>query len=160
MDEIGGIVPLEPVSTHPPRSGECVLVHDDDMSADLSLEVGVPHVAFLQWCGLGEDRSPVVNSHRELLRRDTQDRSHAVVVETEEGVIQAVQARSTQVLHIVKPHCGELQGSIANLTAMLEKSGMRVIFHRRAWDESYFPLAGSGFFPFWTAVKRRLNRAR
>jgi len=160
IDEIGGIVPLEPVSTHPPRSGECVLVHDDDMSADLSLEVGVPHLSFLQWCGPGGSRSHVVNNYRELLRRDTRDRSHAVVVETEEGVIQAVQARSSQVLHIVKPHCGDLQGSIAGLQAMLERSGIRVILHRRAWDETYFPLAGSGFFPFWTAVKRRLDRGR
>jgi hypothetical protein len=33
-----------------------------------------------------------------------------------------------------------------------------VLLHRRRWDSLYFPFAKSGFFPFWSAVKRRLER--
>jgi hypothetical protein len=160
MDTIGDMVPLEVVSTKAPQPDECVLVHDDDLSADLSAEFAgsTPHL--LEWVEGKEFCSEVVRDHVVKLRRDTRERSNAVSVDTDQSVIQEMARRSSKVLHVMKPHCGELEGVIYKLTASLAKHGIKVMFHRRGWDESFFPCARNGFFPFWTAAKKRLERGR
>ncbi len=158
LDDNGAIVPLELVTTDTPRSGECILLHDDDLSADLGVEFSVPGLSFLQWSAGGAYRSEVVRDHVARLRHDTRERTNAIAVESIEAVLQEMAGRSTKVLRVMKPHCGELHADIMRLTERLSTDGIEVVFHRRGWDELHFPYAKSGFFSFWTSVRRKLER--
>lgn len=158
MDEVGAVVPLESVSKQAPRPGDCILLHDDDLSADLSPEIGGGGNPFLLWNRPEEDRSDVVLNHLKGIRHDVMERTGAVHVESSDGVARQMGRYASKVVHVMKPHCGELQHEILTLSTALELEGISVVFHRREWDESYFPNAKAGFFPFWAAAKRRLER--
>jgi hypothetical protein len=158
MDDIGATVPLELLSKERPRSGDCVLLHDDDMSADLSEELAGKGAWFLQWVTEGSDRSEMVREHTIRIRQDVRDRTTALAVKNVGELLQEMRLRSTNTLHMIQPLCGEVRDEVMGLKDTLAKEGVRVLFHRRAWDELYFPFAKTGFFPFWTSVKRRLHR--
>jgi deoxyribodipyrimidine photo-lyase len=160
MDDIGAPVPLETVSNQPFSPGECILLNDDDLSAELTPELAGSDRSFLLWDRAQGGRSDLVRNHLTNLRSDTRERTGAMSVDSVEGVVRHLERSSPTVVHIMKPHCGEVQRELLALTTKLATEGIVVVFHRRRWDESYFPLAKSGFFPFWTAAKRRLERGR
>lgn len=160
MDDVGGIVPLEAVSKEAPRPGDCILLHDDDLSADLSPELAGSNLSFLLWNRPVADRSDSVIEHLTTIRRDAGVRTNATSVESVECVVRQMGLSASTVVHIMKPHCGELRREILELATQLNAQNIAVVFHRREWDETYFPLAKAGFFPFWTTAKRRVEGLR
>jgi deoxyribodipyrimidine photo-lyase len=158
MDDIGAIVPLEPLSADLPRPGDSVLVHDDDLSVDLSQEFSSTGLAFLMWTPICGEGSPLVLSHQEGLRRDAVERMGAAYVNDAEAIIQEMKRGPSRRLHVMLPPCGEVRSDFDRLAEVLSSHGVEVLLHRRRWDSLYFPFAKSGFFPFWSAVKRRLER--
>jgi hypothetical protein len=162
MDDIGAIVPLEPLSADLPRPGDSVLVHDDDLSVDLSVDLSQEFsstgLAFLMWTPICGEGSPLVLSHQEGLRRDAVERMGAAYVNDAEAIIQEMKRGPSRRLHVMLPPCGEVRSDFDRLAEVLSSHGVEVLLHRRRWDSLYFPFAKSGFFPFWSAVKRRLER--
>lgn len=160
MDDLGGSVPMEALAREAPCPGDCILLHDDDLSADLSPELAGSNLSFLLWNPPLALRSDSVFDHLTNIRRDAGFRTNAKSVESAESVVRQMDLSSATVVHIMKPHCGELLREILALATQLAAQNIEVVFHRREWDETYFPLAKAGFFPFWTAAKRRLQGVR
>lgn len=160
MDDVDAPAPLQSLSNEPVEAGEYVLLHDEDLSADLTPELAGTDPSFLLWDRVVGDRSDVVRNHLTNLRRDTGERTSAVSVNSAEGVFRHLERSSPKVVHMMKPHCGEVQREVLDLATKVATEGIMVVFHRRRWDEAYFPFAKAGFFPFWTAARRRLERGR
>jgi maleate cis-trans isomerase len=159
MDDSGHVVSLETVSNETPRSGDLVLLHDEDLSADLSEELAGRNSGYLLWkCSVG-GRSSVVREHLEQLRRDVEERTSAAPVANAEAIVREASRRSSVRVHMMKPHCGEMDPEVSSLKESLSSHGIEVVFHRRTWDAQYFPCARSGFFSFWSPVKRKFERS-
>ena len=159
MDYSGEVVPLETVSSETPRSGDLVLLHDDDLSADLSEELAGENISYLLWALPVEDRSSVVREHIERIRRDVGERTSAVPIVNAEAVVHEASRGSSTRVHMMKPHCGVIGHEISGLKESLSSHGIEVVLHRRKWDALYFPRATSGFFSFWSPIKRKFERA-
>jgi deoxyribodipyrimidine photo-lyase len=153
MDDVGPMVPLQPIPGEALGPGGCVIVHD------LSQELCTAGSHFLYWKGAAPDRSPVVREHLEALRTDVEERLNAVSVADAEALLGELSRRSCTKVHIMKPLCGEVQHEISVLSDTLTSHGIQVVFHRRGWDAEYLPFARSGFFSFWSAVKSKLHVA-
>lgn len=159
MDHSGEVVPLETVSSETPRTDDLVLLHDDDLSADLSEELAGRNSGYLLWERSVGGRSSVVQEHIEHLRRDVGERTSAVPVAETEAVVREASQRSSTRVHTMKPHCGEIAHEISALKESLSSHGIEVVLHRRKWDALYFPRATAGFFSFWSPIKRKFERA-
>jgi deoxyribodipyrimidine photo-lyase len=159
MDDSGELVSLETVSIEMPRSDDLVLLHDDDLSADLSEELAGRNSRYLLWDRSVGERSSVVREHLEQLRCDVRERTSAASVANAEAIVSEASRRSSTRVHTIKPHCGEIDHEISGLKESLSSHGIEVVFHRRRWDALYFPRATSGFFSFWSPIKRKFERA-
>lgn len=158
IDHSGDVVPLESVSSEIPGSRDLVLLHDDDLSADLSEELSGQNSGYLLWKGAQGHRSSVVGQHVEHLRCDAGERTSAAPVASTEAIVLEMSRRSSTRVHLMKPHCGELAHEISELKGGLSLHGIELVFHRRRWDALHLPRATSGFFSFWSPIKRRLER--
>lgn len=58
----------------------------------------------------------------------------------------------------LRPAVGPLADAIPALETALAADGFRIQWCRRAWDERLWPLARSGYFPFWEKARRVLWR--
>jgi hypothetical protein len=57
------------------------------------------------------------------------------------------------------PRIGFERSSLQQLALDLQQHGISMVWHRRAWDERYMPLARSGFFGFWQAAKPHIQKS-
>ena len=160
--------PLREVSTAPPPPGSIILLHDDDLSADLAGEwrtgEGSPlhgktqeatqrfryAVLDLELTSLSER----VRAHITRLRADTATRVEAPLVRTAEELFPLVKQSPTPTVHTFIPPVGEGRIAVEHLAEQLELRGVSVGWHRRVWDTRYMPAAGGGFFGFWGKVRR------
>ena len=157
-DDIGAIVPVYTLSSERPRPGDFVLVHDDDLSVDLCEEFSSSELVFLVWMNACEERPSLVLNHLEALRRDAGERMRAAYVEDAEAIAQEMKRGVSRRLHVMLPPCGQVRSDFEGLDEVLSSHGIQVLLHRRGWDSLYFPHAKSGFFSFWSAAKRHLER--
>jgi hypothetical protein len=58
----------------------------------------------------------------------------------------------------MRPAVGPLGAVIDDMEQELADAGLSIQWCRRAWDERWWPLARSGFFPFWEKAGRALRR--
>ncbi len=58
----------------------------------------------------------------------------------------------------MRPAVGPLGDAIDEIERVLGDAGLAVQWCRRSWDERWWPLARSGFFPFWEKAERALRR--
>jgi deoxyribodipyrimidine photo-lyase len=148
------VSPLMEVAAAPPREGSLVLLHDDDLSADLSDEFSScePRYALLDVSR--ETQSARVASHVQALRKDTETRTGAQVVRTAEDLSAFATRVGIATIHSMVPPLGFEYSTLMRLAQELEHKGVSIAWHRRAWDARYLPLAHSGFFPFWQKIQQ------
>ncbi len=158
QDGVEGARPLPSLPALPLSSVRCVLAHDDDLSVDLYLKgvSGEP-----RYCALKLDlcsRADKVGVFMEQLRDDFLARTRGVSVTGVEGVVRVMQDAGEGVIYAPLPRCGDELPVLIQLQSKLRDQGCDLVFFRREWEERYFPLAKSGYFPFWNAVKANLQR--
>lgn len=56
----------------------------------------------------------------------------------------------------LRPAVGPLADAIPGIETALAADGFRIQWCRRSWDERLWPLARSGYFPFWEKARRAL----
>ncbi len=166
-------MPLREVSATPPPPGSVILLHDDDLSADLAEEwrteeqkrgegsspQGTAQESSRRFQYVVLDRelcafSEQVRAHITRLRSDTATRVDAPLVRTVEELVPFVKQSPTPTVHTFIPPIGEGRIALEHLAEQLELRGVSVVWHRRVWDARYMPLAGGGFFGFWGRVRQ------
>ena len=158
MDDIGAIVSLESLSSELPQPGDFVLVHDEDLTVDRCTEFLSTDLVFLVWMKGAGERSSLVIDHLEAVRRDASERMKASPVGDAEAIMREMERGGSQRLHVMLPPCGEVRSGFDDLREVLVSHDIDVLLHRRRWDSLYFPRVKAGFFPFWSAAKRHLER--
>jgi deoxyribodipyrimidine photo-lyase len=56
----------------------------------------------------------------------------------------------------MRPAVGPLGDAIPGIESALTAEGLRIHWCRRRWDETWWPRASAGFFPFWEKARARL----
>lgn len=156
-DDVGPPQPLSPVLEGLVPEGSCVLVHDDDLSVDLSPEVSGRGARF---CVLGRDlseRAERVGAFVNQLRGDAQNRMNAESVVGVNEVERWTSDHGARCLYAMRPRCGYETPMLERLHRELHERGIELIFLRRDWDSKYYRFAQSGYFPFWNSVKKDLR---
>lgn len=151
------LVPLLDVTNTSPARGALALLHDDDLSADISPEFS-PHD--LSYAVLDVERnhqSAAVARHVSALRADTAHRTRARVVRSAEDIAALAAEAGVSTLHSMLPPLGFEQSAIERLSEALLQKGISITWHRRSWDAQYMPLARSGFFSFWERVRETIE---
>lgn len=151
------ITPLAEVTSTSPPPGSAVLIHDDDLSADLSDELGSEAFRYAVLDYETPHQGGNVHEHLAALRRDTALRAHAPRVSTVNEVLDFVHSTGGDTLHAFFPAVGYHRFIVMMLARELAQQGISVVWHRRAWDGQYQPLARAGFFSFWQRVRRSLE---
>jgi deoxyribodipyrimidine photo-lyase len=71
-------------------------------------------------------------------------------------IAQAREAGAKQVITAYAP-VGPVADSLARIAPTLASEGVPLVQVRRAWDESFWPLATKGFFPFKERIPKILK---
>lgn len=151
------IVPLPEVSSAPPHAESIVLMHDDDLSIDLSAELGKNDLSYAVLDRKTAEQSDLVYQHRIALRRDAAHRSGAPLISNTEQLVALADRRGATRVHSFLPSVGYERALLMQLANELAPRGIQLVWHRRAWDARYQPIARAGFFPFWQKVRQSLS---
>lgn len=157
-DGIDGAKPLHALPSPPQASLRCVLVHDDDLSVDLYLKDAMDGIRYFVLKIDLSSRADTVMGLVQQLRNDFVARTRGVMVIGVEDVARCMQDAGERVMYATLPRCGEELPVVMRLREDLHERGIDLVFFRREWDERYFPLAKSGYFPFWSSVKEELRK--
>jgi len=152
------ISPLIEATDTPPPRGSIVLLHDDDLSADLSDQFSAQELNYVLFGAPRERQSTRVATHVAALRKDTATRSKAEIINTADELAAFTTRVEASTIHSMVPAIGFERLALMKLSRELEQRGVSITWHRRGWDASYMPLARSGFFPFWEKLRRELVR--
>ena len=71
-------------------------------------------------------------------------------------LVQVARERNLAGWVAMRPAVGPLGDAIPGIESALATEGLRIHWCRRRWDETWWPLASSGFFPFWEKARGRL----
>jgi deoxyribodipyrimidine photo-lyase len=134
-----------------PRS--LILLHDDDLSADLSGELKTPGAHYAVFAPPPHESSAEKATFISSLRNDTAERVSAELVTSAEEIAASTSKLGVTRVHMMSPRVGFERDTIITLAAQLDELGVSVVWYRRGWDEQFMPLARRGFFPFWEHVK-------
>jgi deoxyribodipyrimidine photo-lyase len=134
-----------------PQGPSILLVTEEDMVPDAP-----GGVAAVMLCPLAQLSSPAVNAFREAALRSSADALAAklgvpVIVPTGWTVPEWTSALgwfSDLPLVTAYPPVGPLQMALRGLEDALKKSGHKLHYFRRQWDDVCWPHARKGFFPF------------
>lgn len=150
------LVELPPLSSETPPEASLIILHDDDLSADLSGEFagrGAHYCVFAP--SLVESSRQKIALMSEL-RGDTAQRVRGPLVSSAEEVSVLARKVGCDRAHTMMPRVGFERDSVTRLSSELRASRIPVVYHRRAWDERLMPHARSGFFKFWERIKSSL----
>lgn len=150
------VTPLQEVPSAPPPPGSLVLIHDDDLTPDLSGELGSPEFGYVVLNSEKLQQSERVLRHRMVLRNDTAHRARAPLVSTSEEIITLMEDVGVNAVHAFLPPVGYDRDMVMQIADQLTQEGFSMVWYRRSWDARYLPLARTGFFPFWQQVRRGL----
>ncbi len=156
-DKVGPASELPRVSRETPAPGSLIVIHDDDLSADLSAEFIGRGTHYCLLAPPLTHSSPLKNSLITSLRADAAQRTHAPLVSTAQDIVDFAKCQRVSQVHMMAPRVGFDRASIVKLESELRARGIEVSHHRRTWDERLMPMATSGFFKFWEAVKPLLK---
>ncbi len=166
------IEPLKCYPTAPPSiSGRAgVWIHADDCAVELgplaSLKpdavAGFTSKRVYQKMGLSALRC----SHVASVLADAVNRAGAVwnctascvdAETTARGVEQWARDNGLKTIVSYAPFTGPIGDALAAVHSTLDTHGIKLILLRREWDQSLFPLATAGFFPFWNRAQKFLT---
>lgn len=148
---------LKAASNVPPCQGSLVLLHDDDLSADISDELGVKEVYYALFTGRKPHQSLKVHEHLSTTRQDAAARSGASLISTAEELAELATARGVSTIHAFFPFVGYDAAVLQQLADEIAERKISFVWHRRGWDEKLFPFARGGFFPFWQKARHLLG---
>lgn len=151
---------LIPATSSPPETGALIVLHDDDLAADLSPELSAPETRYFLYTPGDQPSSNLTESFRASVRNDTAKRCNAVLSSSAGEIASSARESCVSQVHMMIPRVGFEQDDIRNLANELTTLGVSVVWHRRAWDERLMPLARSGFFTFWERAKPLLSANR
>jgi deoxyribodipyrimidine photo-lyase len=152
------IQPLKPLARAESTAVRHLLLHDDDLSADLCLNGGR---GGFRSCVLKiekSERHEIVHSFLSQARSDALRRTGGEFVSTAHDIAEWMRGEGETVAHAMLPRCGDELPILKSLRDELRQHGITIEFLRREWDERYSPFAKSGYFPFWSAAKKLLLR--
>ncbi|MEI6870818.1 MAG: FAD-binding domain-containing protein [Verrucomicrobiota bacterium] len=166
---------IEPLKSHPttppPISGKVgVWIHADDCAVEFSPLRSLKPDAVASFTskrvyekmGLSALRC----SHISSVLTDAVNRAGAVwncpasCVDAESpalGVAQWACDNRLKTIVSYAPFIGPIGDALAAVRQTLDIHGVRLILLRREWDQSLFPLATAGFFPFWNRTQKFLT---
>lgn len=157
-DTIGDARSLAELGCPPRVTPRCMVLHDDDLSADIVFGSSSKGIRF---CAIGSDetqRSALVNEFLSQVRGDALARTGAELFSTTEQIARWMNQAGETLIHAMLPRCGRETPLLEGVRSGLRQRGLDLVFLRREWDERYFPLAKAGYFPFWSSVKKALSR--
>ena len=144
---------LPPATSDTPRSGSLILLHDDDLSADLSVELEGTDLHYCLFTPTVRESSSAKATFVSALRDDTSKRCKATLITSAKDIAGLAQALDTSQIHTMIPRVGFECEDVRTLTMELRTLGISTVWHRRVWDERLMPKARGGFFKFWEHVK-------
>lgn len=159
-----GIAPEEEPSPNQAHGRLALLLHDEDLSVETSevaacrpdaLGIFMPHLAN------GGD-SPRARWLAEA-RADASARASDVFGRPCEALVdgptlaQWVGQQQLGELVLMRPCVGPLRDQLEPSLAAVKREGVAVVEQRRPWDRRLFPLAQTGFFPFWHQARKLLR---
>ena len=147
---------LNPVSDNAPPAGSLILLHDDDLSADLSPEMQCPGAQFCLFAPPLRESSAGKAAFISALRQDATLRREAKPAASAKEISELAREIGTSEIHAMTPRVGFEQEYISALEERLTEVGISVVWHRRAWDSRLMPLARGGFFKFWEQARELL----
>lgn len=147
---------ITPVPDNAPPAGSLILLHDDDLSADLSPEMRCPGAQFCLFTPPLSESSAGKVAFVSALRQDTTVRREAKPVSSADEISALARAIGATEIHAMTPRVGFERKDIGALEERLTRLGISVVWHRRAWDTRLMPLARGGFFKFWEQARELL----
>ena len=147
---------LPPVSHQTPQSGSLIILHDDDLSADLSEEFTFDAAHFCVYAPPLTESSHQKAAFVSALRADTAQRLGGPLVASVEEVVELARNIGVDQAHMMMPRIGFEREGTTRLSLDLRTFGISTLYHRRSWDEQVMPYARSGFFKFWERIKASL----
>jgi len=136
-----------------PPGGALILLHDDDLSADLSPEMNCTGAHYCLFTPSSHEASNPKSAFVSTLRQDTTLRCAASLVTSAEDISALAGTIGTAEVHAMIPRIGFERGDISALEERLTRAGIAVVWRRRAWDVGLMPLARGGFFKFWERAR-------
>jgi len=149
--------PLAPIASAPLPHGSLVLVHDDDLSADLAAEFGSSELYYAIFEIPRSEQSERIRAHVDLLRSDTLKRTGGRLINSVDEVVSLTKELGVKEIHAMLPTVGFEHTSLMDLASKVSHHGISLVWHRRAWDARYMPLSRSSFFRFWEEAQRSLQ---
>jgi deoxyribodipyrimidine photo-lyase len=149
--------PLAPIASAPLPHGSLVLVHDDDLSADLAAQLSSTELHYAVLELPRTEQSERVRSHVTTLRGDAANRAGAHLVSSAESIATLARNLGVATVHSFIPPLGFEHQALMDLALGLKELGISISWHRRAWDTRYMPLARGGFFRFWEGARREMR---
>lgn len=157
-DHIGAARPLRELSRSYRAPMRCVVLHDDDLSVDLVLGDVAKEARFCALASEADDRSALVNDFLSRARGDAIARTRGFATSNVDEIALWARQEGQAAVYAMLPRCGGETPIFESLGSDLRERGIELVFVRREWDERYFPRAKAGYFPFWSAVKKELER--
>ncbi len=166
------IQPLPELLSAPvPRLGRVGLwLHEDDCAPEMGPLQAVPFAAIAAFRPAVPSQSPDMSSLRRThlasvlqdgCNRAARHFSCAVTLEDSASLAASLTAwavaEKLESIVAYSPFVGPLGDQLDSIRTALAERGIQLCLLRRPWDAQWFPLAKSGFFPYWAKVAARLR---
>jgi len=148
---------LPSVSCAPVPDGALILMHDDDLTSDLSLELAAKNCVYAILGLPRVEQSVQVGAHVASLRSDARERTAARAVKSADEIVALARELGVSSVYSMLPSIGFEHAALIEMADQLNTIGVPVIWHRRGWDTRHMPLARSGFFRFWQEAQQGLS---
>jgi deoxyribodipyrimidine photo-lyase len=142
-----------------------LLLHDEDLSVERGPAAGLRPMLIVSFIAPTASPEPPPRARwLSLARADAARRAAGHFGVEVRGcgscveVAQACAEAGAGRVVMVEPPVGPVREALAGLPDALASRGIVLERVRRRWDAELWPLAGRGFFPFWSKVGRRLEK--
>jgi deoxyribodipyrimidine photo-lyase len=139
-----------------------LLLHEDDLSVETTALASLMPQA-LGFFNSSENSSPTRTEWRDQAFADARTRAEKLyhhtctIIHSPREIIDWIKRETITRLVMMQPFVGPMRDALSPLPALLDSNGIELVTVRRREDSELFPLAKSGFFPFWEKASRRFQ---
>lgn len=139
-----------------------LLLHEEDLSVETTALASLIPQA-LGFFSSNKISSPARADWRERAFTDARTRAEkhyqhtCTIIHSPQEIIDWLTRENITRLVMMQPFVGPLRDALTPLSSLLTTNDIELITVRRREDSELFPLAKSGFFPFWEKASRRFQ---
>lgn len=140
-----------------------LLLHEEDLSVETTALASLtPQALGLQHFS-DQNQSQARAEWRDRAFADARKRAEkhylhsCAMMHSPQEIIEWLKRENITRLVMMQPFVGPLRDALTSLSGPLAKNGIELVTVRRREDTELFPLAKSGFFPFWEKASRRFQ---